>query len=367
MKNDFKKARFNLVALYLLIIGSVIVLFSSLIIYQANDSFSDPAVQTDEVLLLDADEATAIAQNIYTDAEITDTEYEIENGALYYTVTFEDEKEVKVNLLTGEPNVPEEDEGLLNMITNDFDEMVGWIALLVFMLAALLSLYVANRTLDPIARNIQKQKQFVSGAAHELRNPLAALHARIESHMRSPSNELKEDVLGDLLGETKHLISVSEGLLALEKGERRTQNIQTQSFKANVERVAKRLEHFAHTKEIILERDISDETLEVDKEDLQSILYNLIHNAIKFTDNGGTVSIKWAENTLTVKDTGIGIPEAHIPYLFDRFYKGDTSRGSIGSGLGLSLVKEIAERYKAKVEVASTVGAGTTIRVTFSQ
>ena len=365
MKNDFIKARLHLVLLYLLIIGSVIALFSLLIIYQANDSFSDPAVQTDELLLLNADEATGIAQKLYPDEDIEETEYEIENGTLYYTVTFEDENEVKVNLFTGEPYVPEQNGSLLEMVTDDFDEMVGWIALLVFIFAATLCVHVANRTLDPIANNIRKQKQFISGAAHELRNPLAALHSRIESVLRSPQKELKEEVLGDLLSETKHLITVSEDLLALERGEHKTPVLKAQSLQEIAGVVIKRLKHFGDTKNISLETDIDAETLYADRDDIEALFYNLVHNAIKFTPEHGKVNIAWANKTLTVIDTGIGIPKDAIPHVFDRFYKGDMSRKSMGSGLGLSLVKEIVDRYKATITVESVGGHGTTVTVKF--
>ena len=90
-----------------------------------------------------------------------------------------------------------------------------------FLLAALASVYVANNTLAPIARNMKKQKQFIGDAAHELRNPLAALHARIESALRVGGHHIKKEVLDDLLSETKRLISLSEALLALERGEQK--------------------------------------------------------------------------------------------------------------------------------------------------
>lgn len=366
MGNDFKKARFNLVVLYLIIIGTVISLFSLLIIYQAKNSFQDPAVSTNKDLMLSASEALVIAKNIRPGKEVRETEYEIEQGKLYFTVAFNDEvTEVKVDLLTGETYIPEGEHGIIHMLTNDFDEKVLWIALLVFMFAASLCIFVANKTLNPISLNIRKQQQFVSGAAHELRNPLAALHARIESILRSTEQELKEDVLGDLLSETKHLIALSEDLLSLEKGEFKASDVKVTSPKIYVDQVVRRLEHLAEDKHITIQRDIGTELLAIDAEDLLTILYNLLHNALKFTKNGGTVTVVWTNKTLTVSDSGIGIPKDEIPSIFDRFYKVDASRGHEGSGLGLSLVKEIAQRYGASVTVDSEVGKGTTFTVKF--
>lgn len=346
--------------------GSVISLFSLLIIYQVDDSFSDPAISTKKDLLLKASEAITIAEKMHPKKEVTETEYEIEHGKLYFTVAFDDEEtEVKVDLLTGETHVPEKEEGIMGMFTDDFDEMVGWVALLVFTLAASLCIYVANKTLEPISINLRKQRQFVSGAAHELRNPLAALHSRIESILRSTEPELKENVLEDLLLETKHLIALSEGLLSLEKGELRTANIKTQSIKTSANHIISRLENYAKDKNITIQNDIGNDSIAIDTEDLQTILYNLLHNAIKFTKEGGTVKFVWANKTLTVSDTGIGIPEGDIPFIFDRFYKADISRGNEGNGLGLSLVKEIADSYGALITVSSLIGKGTTFTVSF--
>ncbi len=366
MKNDFKKARFRLVVLYLFIIGGVIGIFSSLIIYQTRDSFSDPAVPTDANTVLNAGEAQLIAQGMRPGKNVIETEYEIEDGMLYFTVGFGDEDEIKVNLLEGDIFIPEKDERLIEMLTDDFEEKVGWIALLVFALAALLSVYVANKTLNPILHNIRAQKQFVAGAAHELRNPLSALQARIESTLLSPSGELKEEVLKDLLAETQHLIEVSEGLLFLEKGENKQPHIEPQSVQNALNKVKSRLAYLAENKQVVINENIATETLNIDREDLDTILYNLIHNAIKFTDSSGYVQIDWIQHTLTVTDTGIGITEEDIPHVFNRFYKGDILRGSIGSGLGLSLVKEIADRYKARIHISSQTGKGTTVSIIFN-
>ena len=364
MKNDFTTARFKLILLYLLIIGSVITLFSLLIIYQASDSFSDPAVLTSDNLLLNADEAMALAKQLNPEKTVVETEYEIENAQLYFTVSFDEETEVKVNLLTGEANIPRAHDNFFTMFTDDFDEMVIWIGLGVFLLAGLLCMYVANKTLAPIARNIQKQKQFVSDSAHELRNPLSALHARIEALLRVPQTLPLKAMLDDLLSETKRLIAISEGLLSLEKGEKESANVQDISLQKGVAAVVTRLAHTIRDKKITMHTHIDKNTVYIDEGDLETVLYNLIHNAIKFTQDG-TVTVTFKDKTLFVTDTGIGIAQKHIPHLFDRFYKADASRSEGGSGLGLSLVKTLTDKYGAKLTVQSSEGKGSTFAVIF--
>ena len=366
MKNDFTSARSKLILLYLVIMASVVTLFSLLIMYQANDSFSDPAVKTDAEITITAGEATQIAQEKYPHEEIEETEYEIENGALYFTTTFTDGKAVKVDLLTGVALPLKEDAGFITTLTDDFDEMVIWIGLFVFLVATLLCIFVANKTLSPIAKNVQKQKQFVSDAAHELRNPLTAMHARIESVTRQGDTYFTPDVLHDLLGETKRLISISESLLALEQAESVNADVGCMSLQSSVSVVIKRLENMAREKNITIQQAIDSTPVGLSNRDAEHILYNLIHNAIKFTDSGGHIMVTFKENLLTIKDNGSGISAKDIPNVFNRFYKADAARNEEGSGLGLALVSEILKHYNAQIAVESVVGQGTTFSITFA-
>ena len=104
---------------------------------------------------------------------------------------------------------------------------------------------------------------------------------------------------------------------------------------------------------------------------LERLLLILLDNAIKFTPDGGRVSVRCRARTgaalLAVRDTGIGIPADALPHLFERFYRVDSppSRQTSGAGLGLALAKWIAERHQAHIEVTSTVGTGTTVLVSF--
>lgn len=363
--NDFVQARAKLILIYLLIIGSVIVLFSFLVIREANDSQGSAAVAFEDGLTLTADEVRKEAYLLMPGREETGAEYEIEGGALYFTVEF-GKDDVKGNLVSGEITVAKEGaKNIIEMLTDDFDETVVWIGLMVFLLAALLSIYVAHRTLSPIAENMRRQRQFVSGAAHELRNPLAALHARIESTLRSGDYGPCEEVLTDLLHETKRLISLTEDLLAIEKVGNVARIVEQEEVGAAIARVSKQLALLAHEKRVTFETNATSDRLRISREDLETVLFNLMHNAMKFSREGACVRVSWTRGTLVVADAGIGIAANDLPSIFDRFYRADAARGVDGNGLGLALVRDIIARYGGRIEVESAPEKGATFTVTF--
>ncbi|MBO6061754.1 MAG: two-component sensor histidine kinase, partial [Clostridia bacterium] len=102
---------------------------------------------------------------------------------------------------------------------------------------------------------------------------------------------------------------------------------------------------------------------------LSEMVYNLIDNGIRYNKEGGSVTVTVRPGLLRVEDTGIGIPEEHIPHVFERFYRVDKSRSKQtgGTGLGLAIVKHIAEKYGAKIGLESKVGEGTAIELRFPE
>lgn len=169
----------------------------------------------------------------------------------------------------------------------------------------------------------------------------------------------------ELLLETQRLILLSEGLLSLEKAEVQAVKVEDVAVMPVVESLMVRLAEFAKKKDLTITTEIKTDTVRIDPRDLEIILFNLLHNAIKFTPENGKVHIAWDGKSLTVSDTGIGISKENSEHIFDRFYKVDTSRGGEGSGLGLALVKAVVEKNSGKIQVNSTEGKGTTFVVTF--
>lgn len=362
--NDFKKARKKLVGIYMLIIFVVILLFSLLVILQAQKEPGSSPVLLGTQITVTEQGARQIFLEKLPNEEIKKTEYELENGILLFTMEYGDEQDLKVNLFNGEVLEPEKDLGVMANLINDFDEKVLWIGLLVFLIASFGSIFFANRTLLPIALSIRKEKEFVSGAAHELRNPLASMQAVLEASLLE-TNPVKKEFINDMLSETKRLIQTSESLLLIEKTQSRKQKKEEVSVLQIVEEVLKRLKPHLIEKKIEIKKNISAHDLFIDKSDLEIVIYNLLHNAIKFSNTGGIIEIVWSNKILSVSDTGIGMDIDKIPFVFDRFYKSDDSRNTSGSGLGLSIVKEILVRYKADIKVKSEQYKGTEFVVTF--
>jgi|GEM_PF-3645923 len=370
--NDFTKARSKLIGIYLGIIATVIVLFSWLVIMQVDTQVGALSDSQDQQTILSETEAIAIAQSQNPNTLIDETAFALESNTLIYKVHFENDDEIEIDLFTGsvlsEKNLAEE--GYWAFLTDEIDEVIGWLGLLVFLLASAGSIFVANATLQPIAVSMRKQKRFVSDAAHELRNPLAALQTTLESYIRSTTidKELNKSVAEDLLSEVKRLISTSESLLSFEEHELRHKKVAEVNVTKSIERVEKRLKGVLETKSIALIKNIADTPLQFDVYNLDTVLYNLVHNASKFSPANSTISVKWDGTKIVITDTGMGISAKHLPHIFERFYKVEEARmlTEHSNGLGLALVHDILASYGATISTVSEVGSGTTFTIIFS-
>ena len=219
----------------------------------------------------------------------------------------------------------------------------------------------------------QRRREFTANVSHELKTPLQSISGYSELLMRGMAKP--EDVqpfAGRIYSETQRLISLVEDIINLSRLDEGTGY---QWSNANLleiaQEVAVRLESCAADKQVKLTVEGVPVQLRGVPELLRGIAYNLCDNAIKYNKPGGTVTVSVARKddkaVLTVKDTGIGIPEGEQDRIFERFYRVDKSHSKEvgGTGLGLSIVKHAAMLHKANIDVSSRPGAGTTIKVTF--
>lgn len=216
------------------------------------------------------------------------------------------------------------------------------------------------------------RKDFVANVSHELRTPVATAKALVEALLGGAAEEpaTAERFLGNLDQEVSRLAQLIEDLLALSRLEAEETHVRREplSVAALVEDVVERKTRLAEDYRITLKTQL-DYTGEVsgDRKLLDTILSNLLDNAIKYNRPGGdvTVASELAEGgdavELSVADTGIGIPDDDLPRIFERFYRVDKarSRDTGGTGLGLSIVKHIAEVHGGSVSVESEEGTGT--------
>ncbi len=244
---------------------------------------------------------------------------------------------------------------------------------IVFTISAGLSYLLAGYTLKPIKEALDAQTAFGADASHELRTPLAVMQTGIEVLLRSkePLSKKTESVLRSNLEEIQSMSHMSEQLLALSRGqEPLEQSFEDVDLKAVVMTTIEKFGHIASEKSIKLTPGaLEPARVRGSVLELERMLQNLIANAIAYTPKGGSVAISLFKDKnaaiISVVDTGIGIAEKDIPHLFERFYKADSARtdSGSGSGLGLSIVKQIVNGHKGTIAVESAVGKGTKVIV----
>ena len=182
-----------------------------------------------------------------------------------------------------------------------------------------------------------------------------------------------QQLLGSILEECDRLTRLTDQLLTLSRedaGVARQARDQV-DLAALAQGVVETMRLLAESKGLRLRIDDQGPVLvRGDEARLRQVFFNVIDNAIKYTPKGGTIEVSVEANThaarVTVQDTGIGIPAEHLPRVFDRFYRVDKARSQDqgGTGLGLTIARSIVLAHGGKMELASTVGQGTTCAVT---
>lgn len=214
--------------------------------------------------------------------------------------------------------------------------------------------------------------QFLSMVSHDLKSPLSGMFTMFDLLARNPdsfSQEEIRDVYRGLKGTTAVLLEMINQLLNIHRLQSGRIEVQREPVPVRMiaDQIALSLSRPMAEKEITLLIDI-DPSLEksMDLALYREILFNLISNAIKFSNPGGTISIGLDGDAIVIADEGIGIPEEDIPYLFDKMQK--TSRkgtgGEAGTGLGLPLVYDIIQAHRGTIAIDSAPGRGTRIRFT---
>jgi len=219
------------------------------------------------------------------------------------------------------------------------------------------------------------KSNFFTNISHEFRTPLTLVMGQIENILDSTTEEKIKTKLKMALSNSKRLHSLINQLLELsrlEAGEIKLKvaNVELVRF---LKKVFSAFESYSERKNVKLEFTSSLESVYIyfDKEKLEEIFNNLISNAIKFTPNGGVISLVINETEaknrieIFVKDSGIGISESALPHIFDRFYQVDGShtREYEGTGIGLAIVKELVDLHNGEIKVESSSGKGTTFKI----
>ena len=239
----------------------------------------------------------------------------------------------------------------LNMLSNEFDDLIS-----------------------RLQTSENKRSQFVSDASHELKTPLASIKLLSDSILQ---NNMDQDTIrefvGDIGNEADRLNRMSQKLLTLSKID--TQDIidcEIVHIAPTVERVVRMLSEIAKKNRINIALDVEENCpILILEDDLYQVIFNLVENGIKYSppDSDLFISVHRKDDNavIRVKDTGMGIPQESLSHIFERFYRVDKarSRSTGGSGLGLSIVRNIVKRNNGEIRVSSTVGEGTEFTLSF--
>jgi signal transduction histidine kinase len=233
--------------------------------------------------------------------------------------------------------------------------------------------FLVQKSTAPVERSIAYTRRFMADAAHELRTPIAVLRTRADVALQMPRAAADyAAVLQGMEHEATRLGRVVDDLLTLARADAGERPVARDRFFLDdvVIDAAVSVRTLAQAAGVALEVDEFEETPVVgDAALVRELVVVLLDNAVKFTPAGGSVRVRVQPlplPTLTVEDTGCGIPAAQLPHVFERFYRGDASRPRDGgAGLGLSIAQWIATVHGARIGLTSEPGQGARATVTF--
>jgi two-component system, OmpR family, sensor histidine kinase CiaH len=255
-------------------------------------------------------------------------------------------------------------------IIKDFTYLNG----AVLITSVLAGYFLARRTIRPIEAAHRSQIRFTAEASHELKTPLTAMKADTESVLMQPKSDKRElrntlernlEDIGRLETLTKHLLDMGRYRSGV--------SLQTSDveLKQLIKSVVRQLDLKYGNKHLSIVQDVPSITLHADPTAIEQLLVIILDNAYKYSNDKGAVQIAAREErgtiTITISDSGIGIPEADLPHIFEYFYRSShaiSSQKASGYGLGLPLARDIVRACRGNIEISSSENKGTSVVVT---
>lgn len=247
------------------------------------------------------------------------------------------------------------------------------ISIPIFQLNRYAGMLIVLQDITPALEKERMQKRFIADASHELKTPISAIKGMVEILNRPEfeDEETAKEFLVQIALEVNRLQGIVEDMLTMSKihANKLILDLQPVDITAIVDQAVATIRPVLLAKQIAYKGPTKAlRTVFADGKQLIQVFDNLLHNAAQYTSNGMiTVTIEENEKEylISIKDTGVGIEEKDLPYIFERFYRSaqDRARSKGGSGLGLAIVKSIITAHQGRVEVFSKVNEGTTFTV----
>jgi two-component system OmpR family sensor kinase len=230
--------------------------------------------------------------------------------------------------------------------------------LIVYSILALIGFYLAKLLLKPIKDEREKLNNFIKDTTHELNTPISAIL------MSSESEELTKKQIKRIQLAANKISEIYKDLtyIFLEDNSEK-EDFKNINLKEVIISQLKYFEALAERKKISISTSLEDTNYFIDENDFIRLFNNLLSNAVKYNKMKGSIFIELKNNTLTIKDTGIGIEEKKINDIFNRYFRATTQSG--GFGIGLNIVKNITTQYNIDIQVDSKVNEGTTFILKF--
>jgi len=262
----------------------------------------------------------------------------------------------------------------MDEIDQSIKSYLFYLNLIILLLAAIASYFLAKKTLQPIEEMAELQSRFTGDASHELRTPLTAMETEIEVALRDQKMTLTEarELLRSNLEEIEKLKSLSNSLLKLAQYQKNDQELAKVStnLKSVVAEAISKVDKVAANRNITIENDTEDLLIFGDESSLAELFTILLDNAVKYSHDKTKIeiasTIQGKHVVISVKDHGLGIKASDLPFIFNRFYRADLSRSKHqipGYGLGLSIAQKIVDLNNGKIEVESQPGKGTEFKI----
>ena len=253
------------------------------------------------------------------------------------------------------------------------------LAVLALLITTGIGYIMAGKAIVPLREAYEKQRQFAADASHELRTPLSVVLASAEILESDPSidSPFLKQIIGDVHDEVTKMTKLVSDLLVVARSDNEALKLKRMKvdLAAAVDQTIRLMQPLAEKKRLTLRREgVAALMAKVDEQKIKQLMLILVDNAVKYTPEGGSVTVRLTEPAagkilFSVEDTGIGIAPEDQERIFDRFYRVDKARSREmgGNGLGLAIAREIVHLHDGAIKVTSRSGEGTTFTVTLKR